>query len=68
MIIDIKRREFIAKLVCDLGKTIFAVGIASYLFEKFPTGVKIGLSVACLFSLVSSVFIQPPHNKGEKLC
>jgi len=67
VIIDIKRREFIAKLICDLGKTIFAVGIASYLFEKFPTGVRIGLSIACLFSLAGSVFIQPPQNLGEKL-
>ena len=66
MIIDIKRREFMAKLVCDLGKTIFAVGIASYLFEKFPFGVRIGLSIACLFSLATGVFIQPPHHKGEK--
>jgi hypothetical protein len=68
VLIDIKRREFIAKLVCDLGKTIFAVGIASYLFEKFPTGVRIGLSAACLFSLVISVFVQPPKNKGENPC
>ena len=45
VLIDAKRREFIAKLVCDLGKTIFVVGIASYLFEKFPIGVRIGLSV-----------------------
>ncbi len=63
MLIDVSRREFIAKLICDLGKTLFAVGIASYFFEKFPFGIKIGLTVACLISLVGSVYVQP--SKGE---
>lgn len=31
--IDEARRDFIAKIVADLGKTIFAVGLASY-FKK----------------------------------
>ena len=59
MIIDDSRKEFIAKLVCDLGKTIFAVGFASYFFEKFPIGGRILLSVVCFAMLVVSIFILP---------
>lgn len=59
MIFNDVRKEFIAKLIADLGKTIFAVGLASYLFEKFPYNVKIGLFVACCSFLVGSVFIHP---------
>jgi len=42
-IFDATRREFIAKITADLGKTIFAVGLASYFFEKFPSSLKITL-------------------------
>ena len=30
------RREFIAKMIADLGKAILTVGLASAFFEKFP--------------------------------
>jgi len=46
VIINEHRREFIAKPGSDLGKTIFAVGSASYFFEKFPINAKIGLWLA----------------------
>jgi hypothetical protein len=62
MIFNYVRKEFIAKLVADLGKTIFAVGLASYFFEKFPLGVKIGLIISCMVLLVGSVFIQPKQK------
>lgn len=42
------RREFIAKIIADLGKTLFAIGSASYFFEKFPFCTKIALFIACV--------------------
>jgi len=65
VIISEHRREFIAKLICDLGKTIFAVGLGSYFFEKFSINVKIGLWVFFSISMVLSVFIQPEKAKGR---
>ncbi len=65
MIIDPARREFSAKVVADLGKTIFAVGLASYFFEKLPFGVRIILSVVCVIMLLGSILIQPPKNQGD---
>lgn len=62
MIFNDVQKEFIAKLVADIGKTIFAVGLASYIFEKFPMYVRIGLFVACIVLLVWSVFIHPKHR------
>ena len=62
MIFDHSRKEFIAKLVADLGKTIFAVGLASYLFEKFPFGVRIFLLITCVGLLVGCVIIQPKQK------
>jgi hypothetical protein len=63
-IITKNRREFIAKIVSDLGKTIFAVGLASYFFEKFPGILKVFLAVACLIFFIGSIFIQP-KEKGD---
>ena len=63
-IIDDARREFIAKIVADLGKTIFAVGLASYFFEKFPIPVRVSLSILSALFLVLSIFIHPPKG-GE---
>ncbi|MBI5150690.1 MAG: hypothetical protein HZA28_07980 [Candidatus Omnitrophica bacterium] len=63
-IIDDARREFIAKIVADLGKTIFAVGLASYFFEKFPVPVKIALGLLGPLLIVISVFIHP--RKGDE--
>jgi len=61
---DTTRREFIAKIIADLGKTIFAVGLASYFFEKFSLALKIILWFACIFLLTLSIFIHPT-TKGE---
>ena len=59
VIIDQSRREFIAKLVCDLGKTIFAVEFASYFFEKLPISGRILISIICLIMLLGSILILP---------
>ena len=66
MLINEHRREFIAKLISDLGKTIFAVGLASYFFEKFSVYVKIGLWLVFAISILVSIFICPGQSKGEK--
>ena len=66
MIINERRKEFIAKLVSDLGKTIFAVGLASYFFEKFPINVKIGLWLVFATLTLGSIFIYPSELKGGK--
>lgn len=64
-ILDEARREFIAKIVADLGKTIFAVGLASYFFEKFPSVLKGVLWFACLIALFSSVVLHPKKPGGR---
>ena len=61
---DTARREFIAKITADLGKTIFAVGLASYFFEKFPSSLKIVLWSICVIFLMASIFIYPNKKKG----
>lgn len=65
--IDRARREFIAKIIADLGKTIFAIGLASYFFERFPLALKGALWLVCVVLLISGVFIQP-REKGEGKC
>jgi len=62
--IDETRREFIAKIVADLGKTIFGIGLASYLFEKFPLALKVALWAVCLILLLSSIVIHPRKRGG----
>ncbi|MBI3020671.1 MAG: hypothetical protein HYY90_06880 [Candidatus Omnitrophica bacterium] len=65
-IIDAARREFIAKILADLGKTIFAVGLASYFFEKFPFVLKAALWIVCVIVLISSVLIHPrKETRGQ---
>ena len=66
MIINEHRREFIAKLGSDIGKTIFAVGLASYFFEKFPIYVKIGLWLVFATLTLGSIFICPSKLEGDK--
>jgi hypothetical protein len=61
---DTARREFIAKITADLGKTIFAVGLASYFFEKFPSSLQIVLWSICVIFLMASIFIYPNKKKG----
>ncbi|MBI4352540.1 MAG: hypothetical protein HY593_01310 [Candidatus Omnitrophica bacterium] len=35
-LISERKIEFISKTITDLGKAMFAVGVASYFFERFP--------------------------------
>ena len=61
---DINRREFIAKILADLGKAMFTIGLASYFFERFSMALKIILWFACIFLLILSIFIHPA-TKGD---
>ncbi len=62
-IFDTARREFIAKIIADLGKTMFTIGLASYFFERFSSALKIILWFVCIFLLSLSIFIHPA--KGD---
>ena len=65
-IIDQARREFIAKYLGDISKTIFAVGLASKLFFEFPTWLRITLIMASVTLFIIALFIQPPKEGGPK--
>mgnify|MGYP001580608922 CR=1 FL=1 len=65
LILDIKRREFIAKVTADLGKTIFAIGLASYFFERFSHVLKVALWLICIILIIGSFFIHPEDKTGE---
>jgi hypothetical protein len=58
-IFDTTRREFIAKIIADLGKAIFTIGLASYFFERFSSTLKIILWLACIILFTVSIFIHP---------
>jgi len=63
-LIDNARREFIAKIIVDLGKTIVAIGLASYLFERFSTPIRVILGILGPLLIIISVFILP--MKGDE--
>ena len=58
------RRRFTAKIVADLGKTMFGIGFASYFFEKFPWFLRVFLAVVCFILLVGSVYIEPKESEN----
>ena len=54
-----RRREAISRFLLDLDKAIFAVGLASYFFERFPQWMRIALM--CLFwvFMIVGILLQP---------
>ena len=54
---DSSVKEFIAKIVCDLGKAILTVGFASYFFEKLPLPLRLAFVVVGVIMIVISVLI-----------
>ena len=56
------RREFIARIVADLGKTVVGIGLASYLFERFSFLLRVVLSILGPALLAGSVFIEPKEK------
>lgn len=63
IIIGNKRREFIGKMVSDIGKAIVTVGLATYFFKEFPTILRVGMTVLGIFFLIISIVITP--EKGD---
>ncbi len=45
IVIGEKRREFIGKMISDLGKAIVTVALASYFFKDFPLVLRIGITI-----------------------
>ena len=62
-IVDKDAREFIAKIIADLGKAILTVGFASYFFEKLPILFRVGFVMLGVIFLVASVMLYT--WKGE---
>jgi Na+/phosphate symporter len=56
-------KEFIARIIADLGKAVLTVGFASYFFEKLPTWLRISFVILGVGLLVLSVIIYA--RKGE---
>lgn len=54
-----KRQEYISKFLGDLSKTIFAVGLASYLFKEFPIFIRFGCVVAFFILMLISFWLYP---------
>lgn len=57
------KREFIAKFLSDLAKTMFAIGIASAFFREFPMQVRIGLWTVFIALCGSSVWMYPERQE-----
>ena len=60
-----ERKKLVARILSDLGKTIFAVGLATSFFDKYSGLLKTTLLIIFIFLLLLSIFIQPPAKKGE---
>ena len=56
--------EFIAKIICDLGKNIVSIGFASYFFKDLPLPFRIGFVILGVVSL--SISVTMISKKGEK--
>ena len=66
-IIDQNVIEFIAKIICDLGKAILTVGFASYFFEKLILLLRIGFVIIGLVLLgISIILMMSKVKKGDK--
>jgi len=66
-IVDQNVIEFIAKIICDLGKAILTVGFASYFFEKLILPLRIGFIFLGLALLGLSVILMMSKIKeGDK--
>jgi len=64
-IIDQDVIEFIAKIICDLGKAILTVGFASYFFEKLVLPLRIGfVAIGIVFLGVSVIMMMFRIKKG----
>lgn len=65
IIIGDKRKEFIGKMVSDLGKAVVTVALASYFFKEFPLWLRIGVTIFGFILLLVSIVIVPEEG-GNK--
>ena len=65
-IITDARREYLSKYAGDVGKTIFAVGLASNFFIQMPGPIRISLGIGFLICLIAGFFLQPSKNGDKK--
>ncbi len=59
------RRELLARTIADLGKGVFAVGLASRFFKDFDLAIRILLGGAIIVLVVVSLWIQPDKNEEK---
>ena len=59
-----RKITFIAETITDIGKVIFAVGLASYFFEKLPIFWRITGIILSLIFIFFGVIIYP--EGGDK--
>ena len=65
-IIDQNVIEFIAKIICDLGKAILTVGFASYFFEKLVLPLRIGfVAIGIALLGLSVILMMSKIKKGD---
>ena len=64
IVIGEKRREFIGKMISDLGKALVTVALASYFFKDFPLFLRIGITLFGVALLgISITFISEEKEK-----
>jgi len=57
------RREFIARLLADVAKAIFAVGIASVFFREFALPARVVLWTTFGVLALLSIWIHPNERR-----
>ena len=65
-IFDENRLEYLSKYVGDIGKAIFAVGLASIFFIQMSIWIRASLGIGFLICLIAGFFLQPPKNGDKK--
>ena len=57
-----KRIVFIAETITDIGKAIFAVGLASYFFEKLPLFWRFTAIFSSALIIIGGIIIYPKEG------
>ena len=65
-IFDEARLEYLSKYAGDIGKAIFAVGLASNFFVQMSLWIRVSLGIGFLICLIAGFFLQPPKNGDKK--
>jgi hypothetical protein len=59
-------KEFIARIVADLGKAVLTVGLASNFFEKFSYQFRIGIPIGGLFLLTWGIVLYAMRERTQQ--